>query len=194
MRGGIRVLEFVTNFCLGGTERQFLNLVDGLRDTEFEVHVACFETKGPLFAELRRADVQALPLADYPMPSLRSPAAAARLLALARYLRRHRIDVVHTTGLYPNVFGVTAAWLARTPVIIASVRDMGQMWRGDLRRARSHAPRRADAVGGKAERQRGAKGERAELGGGRHIKKKKKRHALRSRLLSKQHSEATRIE
>jgi len=146
MRGGIRVLEFVTNFCLGGTERQFLNLVDGLRDTQFEVHVACFETKGPLFAELQRADVRALPLADYPMPSLRSPAAAARLFALARYLRRHRIDVVHTTGLYPNVFGVTAAWLARTPVIIASVRDMGQMWRGDLRRVQRVACRLADAV------------------------------------------------
>lgn len=146
MNGRIRVLEFVTNFCVGGTERQFLNLVEGLRGTEFEVHVACFETKGPLFRELRRDGVPTLPLADYPISSLRSPAAAARLLSLARYLRRHRIDVVHATGLYPNVFGVTAAWLARTPAIIASVRDMGQMWRGDLRRVQRLAIGLADAV------------------------------------------------
>jgi len=145
-RAGIRVLEFVTNFCLGGTERQFLNLVEGLRDTAFEVHVACFSAKGPLLDELRNGSGPRLPLTEYPLPSLRSPVAAARLLELVRYLRRHRIDVVHTTGLYPNVFGVAAAWLARTPVIIASVRDMGQMWRGDLRRVQRRTCRLADAV------------------------------------------------
>lgn len=144
MSAQIKVMEFVTNFCVGGTERQFLNLVDGLR-TRAEVHVACFRADGPLLTELRGIE-PALPLTAYPVSSLRSPRVARRLLELVRYLRRHRIDVVHTTGLYPNVFGVVAAWLARTPVIIASVRDMGQMWRGDLRRVQRLTCRLADAV------------------------------------------------
>ncbi len=145
MSRNLRILEFVTNFCVGGTERQFLNLVDGLRGTGAEVHVACFRADGPLLGELRRSTPR-LPLTEYSVPSLRSPAVARRLRELVRYLRRHRIDVVHTTGLYPNVFGVTAAWLARTPVIVASVRDMGQMWRGDLRRVQRWTSRLADAV------------------------------------------------
>jgi glycosyltransferase involved in cell wall biosynthesis len=140
----LKVLEFVTNFCVGGTERQFLNLLDGLRPRA-EVHVACFRADGPLLGELRGFEPP-LPLSEYPIPSLRSPVVARRLLELVRYLRRHEIDVVHTTGLYPNVFGVVAAWLARTPVIIASVRDMGQMWRGDLRRVQRLTCRLADAV------------------------------------------------
>jgi len=140
----LKVLEFVTNFCVGGTERQFLNLLDGLRG-QAEVHVACFRADGPLLAELEGFDPR-LPLTAYPVPSLRSPRVLRRLFELVRYLRRHQIDVVHTTGLYPNVFGVVAAWLARTPVIVASVRDMGQMWRGDLRRVQRWTCRLADAV------------------------------------------------
>lgn len=146
MNGRMRVLEFVTSFCHGGTERQFLNLVQGLRGSDVDVHVACFRAEGRLRDELREDEPPPIPLAEYPFPSLRSPAALRRLAQLARYLRRERIDVVHTTGLYPNVFGVTAAWLARTPAIIASVRDMGSMWSPGLLRVQREACRLADAV------------------------------------------------
>ena len=46
-------------------------------------------------------------------------------LRFAAYLRRHRIQIVHTYSFYPNVFAIAAARLARTPVVIASIRDMG---------------------------------------------------------------------
>jgi glycosyltransferase involved in cell wall biosynthesis len=42
-----------------------------------------------------------------------------------RYLREHRIQVIHTYGLYPNLFAIPAARMAGVPVTIASVRDMG---------------------------------------------------------------------
>jgi asparagine synthase (glutamine-hydrolysing) len=142
-REPIRVLEFVTSFCVGGTERQFVNLVRGLSRSELEVHVACFRAEGPLRRELPDGELH---LREYPIPSLRSPVTLVRLASLVRYLRRHRIDVVHATGLYPNLFGVAAARLARTPVAIASVRDMGQMWRRDLQRTQKLACRFADAV------------------------------------------------
>lgn len=143
MRHEIPVLQFVDSFIVGGTERQFLNLVKALRGTEFRPHVACFRAEGEMLDEVRG---MGLPFREWRIPSLRSPRAAARLIELVRYLRRHRIQVVHTTNLYPNVFGVAAAWLARTPVIVASVRDMGQVWSADLRRLQRAACRLADGV------------------------------------------------
>ena len=48
MRDRIQVLHFIASFCLGGSERQVANLVAGLRETEFEPHVACFRAEGEL--------------------------------------------------------------------------------------------------------------------------------------------------
>lgn len=143
-RPPIPILEFVTSFHVGGTERQFLNLVRGLRDGgEFDVHVASIRAEGALRDEVSGG---ATSLREYPFPSLKSPRAAWQVRELARYLRRHRIELVHTTGMYPNIFAVTAAWLARTPVIIASVRDLGHMWTERLRRLQRLTCRLADVV------------------------------------------------
>jgi glycosyltransferase involved in cell wall biosynthesis len=140
----IPILEFVTSFAVGGTERQFVNLVRGLRaDPELDVHVACFRAEGELQSELCGGDT---PLREYPFDSLKSPRAARQLHELVRSLKRHRIEVVHATGLYPNLFTITAAWLARTPVIIASIRDQGHMWSPRLRQMQRHACRLADVV------------------------------------------------
>jgi glycosyltransferase involved in cell wall biosynthesis len=137
----IQTLQFLDSFHLGGAERQFLNLFEGLRDSEFEVRVGCFRARGEFEGAIDRTQV-----AEFPIPSLRSARAAGQLGAFVRHLRRHRIDIVHTTTLYPNIFGVVGAWLARTPVIVASVRDMGQIWTPGLLRAQRLACRLADAV------------------------------------------------
>jgi glycosyltransferase involved in cell wall biosynthesis len=140
----VPILAFVTSFCVGGTERQFANLVHGLRARgDFDVHVGCFRAEGPLRAELCDGEH---PVREYPFPSLKSPQAARQLVALARYLVRHRIAIVHTTGMYPNIFAVTAAWLARTPLIVASIRDLGHMWSPGLRRMQRLTCRLADVV------------------------------------------------
>src|SRR5436190_10878415 len=139
----IPTLQFVDSFHLGGAERQFINLVDGLRDSEFQVNVACFRAAGEFRHELGE---DGPPLQEVRLSSLRSPRALVRLLAMARFLRRNRIEIVHTINVYPNLFGVTAAWLAGTPVIVASVRDMGQVWSDGLRRAQKAVCRLADTV------------------------------------------------
>ena len=139
----IQILHFIDSFHVGGAERQFLNLIDGLDDREFEIHVACFRAVGELRGELRE---ETRPLREYPMRSLRSPLALLRLGSLVRFLTSRRISIVHTMNVYPNVFGVLAGWLARTPVIIASVRDMGPVWSAGLRQAQRRVCRLADAV------------------------------------------------
>jgi glycosyltransferase involved in cell wall biosynthesis len=46
---------------------------------------------------------------------------------LARYIRRHRIGLVHSFDFYSNAYGVLAGRLARTGVVIASQRDLGNL-------------------------------------------------------------------
>ncbi len=118
----VALLEFLTVFRIGGTERQFVNLATALDRSRFELHLACFRREGELLAE---AEQSGAPLTEYRMPSLLSLAAGRQLLRLARYLRRQRIQVVRTYGFHPNVFGVIAARLAGVPAIFASIRDTG---------------------------------------------------------------------
>lgn len=140
---GLRTVQFVDSLRVGGAERQFLNLVEGLCARDVSVRVACFRAEGALAGELDSHGVERIEL---PISSLRSPGALFRAWSLARYLRRERIDVVHTTTLYPNILGVVAARMAGTRAIVASVRDMGTMWNRQLLATERLVCRRAHAV------------------------------------------------
>jgi glycosyltransferase involved in cell wall biosynthesis len=143
MNRPIRILHFVDSLHIGGAERQVVRLMRGLSDEGFALHLACFRAEGPLLDEVPRL---AAPVEEYRLGSLRSPRALTGLLRLAGSMRRNRIDVVHTTSLYPNVVGMAAAALARVPVRLASVRDMGTTWSPGLLRLQRGACRLADAV------------------------------------------------
>jgi glycosyltransferase involved in cell wall biosynthesis len=56
------------------------------------------------------------------------------------------VDIVHTYGFYPNVFGVAAARAAGTPVVIASIRDTGAYMTPSQKRVQRLACRLADVV------------------------------------------------
>lgn len=117
----ISVLQLITVLAVGGTERQFVNLVNGMDRRRYRVHLGCFRRWGRLLAELRGD----LPLSEYPIGKLYALATARQLAALRADLREQNIQIVHTYGFYPNVFGLAAAGLAGTAVKIASVRDRG---------------------------------------------------------------------
>ncbi len=121
-RERVRVVPFVTNFFVGGTERQVVNLVHGIDPLRFDVTMACFQKTGPLLAEAERTGA---PVREYRIGRLYGPRALRSLLRLAADLRRARVQVVHAFGFYPNVFAVPAARLAGVPVILASIRDTG---------------------------------------------------------------------
>jgi glycosyltransferase involved in cell wall biosynthesis len=118
----VRVLAFVTNFFVGGTERQVVNLVRGVDAGRFDVRVGCFQRTGPLLVDVEAA---AVPILEYPIGRLYGTRALRALFRLAGELRRSGVQVVHAFGFYANVFAVPAARLAGVPVILASVRDTG---------------------------------------------------------------------
>jgi glycosyltransferase involved in cell wall biosynthesis len=130
-RARVPVLTFLTNFLIGGTERQVVNLVQNHDRDRFDVHLACFHRRGPLLDEI---DTERLRLTDYPIRSLPSPRTLWQQGRLARYVHRCGIRLVHSFGFYANVFAVSAARLGGAAVVVASIRDTGDHL-GPLQRA-----------------------------------------------------------
>jgi L-malate glycosyltransferase len=118
----IKLLKFVANFGIGGTERQVVNLVRALDPFRFELHLACLRRWGELLDELQSGRA---PAAEYKISRLYNHTALAQQFRFARNIRHHRIQIVHTYGFYPNVFAIPTARMAGVPVIVASIRDTG---------------------------------------------------------------------
>ncbi len=120
--GRIPVFQLVTNFQIGGTERHVSSLVGLLDPNRFEVNVGCFRKFGEFLERVAR---QGVPIDEYPIHTLLAWQTLRRQLELARVLRERRIQVFHAYGFYANAFGVPAARWARVPLVVASIRDIG---------------------------------------------------------------------
>ncbi len=112
----------IDSFEQGGTERQTIQIVRLLKESgRFDVRLACLNDRGVL-----REDASALSLGEireYKLKRFRSVNFQRQVSRLARYLREERIEVVHASDFYTNVFGMAAASLARVPARVASRRE-----------------------------------------------------------------------
>jgi len=143
MQDRIRLLEFVTGFQVGGTERQFVLLGERLDRGSFDLSMACLNRCGEFLGPVEELGV---PLDHYRISSLGSWGAMSERARLASNLRRQDIDILHSYGFYPNFFAIPPAWLARVPVIVASIRDTGEWTTPAQNRAQSLVCRLADHV------------------------------------------------
>jgi L-malate glycosyltransferase len=121
----IRLMKFVTIFAIGGTERQVVNIGKGLDPVRFDLQFGCLHRVGELLAE---CDAQGWTITEYKIRRLYGYATFKKQMEFARSMRRQRIQILHTYSFYPNVFAIPAARLAGVPVIIGSVRDIGDIW------------------------------------------------------------------
>lgn len=104
---------------IGGTERQLAQTALSLDRNRFEPHVACFHDDGFRVPTLRAAGI---PVIKIPVRSFMNSSAVNGAWRLIRYLRAHRIDIVHAFDVPAVVFGVPVARAARTRVVISSQR------------------------------------------------------------------------
>lgn len=105
----------IDSFEQGGSERLALQLVRQLQESgRCNVRLACLQNKGSLRAEADLLDLGEIP--EYPLTSFYDRNVVVQLRRLARFLRDNRIDVIHTHDFYTNVFGLTAAAMARVNV------------------------------------------------------------------------------
>jgi glycosyltransferase involved in cell wall biosynthesis len=139
----IRLLQMLTNFHIGGTERQVANLALGIDSAHFDLHLACLWNSGELLAELEGLRV---PRSEFRIGSLYSPKTLWQGIRLAHYVRRNLIQIVHSYGFYPNVFTVPAARLAGASIVVASIRDTGDWLTPMQRRLQKLVCRMADCV------------------------------------------------
>jgi glycosyltransferase involved in cell wall biosynthesis len=116
------VVIFTGSFEQGGSERQAVQLARLLHASgRYGVRVACLQPAGVLRGEVERLALGEIP--SFPLTSFYDANMLAQLRRCARFLRAHEIDVVQTFDFYTNVFGMTAAAIARVPVRIAARRE-----------------------------------------------------------------------
>jgi L-malate glycosyltransferase len=139
----IKLLQMLTNFHIGGTERQVANLALGIDSSHFDLHLACLWEDGELLAELESLRV---PRPEFRIGSLYSLKTLWQGIRLAHYVRRNLIQIVHSYGFYPNVFTVPAARLAGASIVVASIRDTGDWLTPMQRRLQKLVCRFADCV------------------------------------------------
>jgi glycosyltransferase involved in cell wall biosynthesis len=139
----IRLLKMLTSFQIGGTERQVANLALGIDSSRFDLHLACLRNKGELLEDLEPLRV---PRPVFEIGSLYSPKTLRQAIRLARYIKGHLIQIVHSYGFYPNVFAVPAARIAGASIVVASIRDRGDILTPMQRRVQRWVCRLADCV------------------------------------------------
>jgi len=127
----VRVVLLVRELGIGGTERQTAVTALALDRRIFEAHVVAFRALGFRAAELREAGI---PVFEIPARSLRGFSALRSALLLGRYIRRNRIQIVHTFDTPMNLFGPLVARCFRTPVVLSSQRAYRSLMRPSTRR------------------------------------------------------------
>lgn len=113
------VLFIVDSFEQGGSERQALQLLRQLHESEqCKVHLAVLQDKGSLRAEAEAMGIGEI--VEYPLTSFYDLNFLKQLNRLRRYIKAHKIDVVHTHCFYTNIFGMTGAFLSGVPARVTS--------------------------------------------------------------------------
>ena len=124
----LSVLLMTNTLEVGGSERQFVTLVESLSRERFDVHAACLRRIGGLADRL--GEIPEFP----PGGKLVGITSQRAQLAMVRSMRRDRIAVAHAFDFYTNLMLIPAARMAGVPVI-GSHRQLGDLLTGAQFRA-----------------------------------------------------------
>ncbi|MGX2040715.1 glycosyltransferase [Methylocaldum sp. MU1018] len=108
-----RVLFLIDSLGMGGAERMLVNYLQHLDPNRYEPRVCVLRVRdgNPIAAEIERLGI---PVDLIPAPRIRD---VVGILSLVRYLRRHRIDLVHTQLETVAVHGGIAARVVGIPAV-----------------------------------------------------------------------------
>lgn len=138
----VPILLTVRELDQGGIERDIARIATHLDRSRFEPHVASYFSHGIRYQELRRAGV---PLLHLPVRTFASPRILRHAWTLGRYIRRHRIQLVHSWDT-SGVFAIPIARLAGVPVVISSLLGSRALLDPRSRRQWRFTDRMVDAV------------------------------------------------
>ena len=116
------VLELIGSFQQGGSERQAVQLSRLLHDEgTFRIFVACLDGTGPLRPEIEQLGIDEI--LEYRLTSFYNARFLRQAKLFAEFIKVNDINIVHTHDFYTNIFGMIAAFMARSPIRIASKRE-----------------------------------------------------------------------
>jgi glycosyltransferase involved in cell wall biosynthesis len=104
----------------GGSERQLREIAKSLDRSRFQPHAGCFRPEGAGRHELEAAGV---PVVHFPVYSFVSPSAVSGAFQLMRYVRRHKIRLIHTFDYPTTVFAVPAGRFLTSAAVLSSQRS-----------------------------------------------------------------------
>lgn len=137
------VLLLAQQLTQGGSERQLVEIAKALDRTRLLPHAGVLRPGGVRAAELESAGV---PLTCFPTRSFRSLSTAGAAWRLARYLKEHRIRLVHCFDTPMNLFAAPIARAAATPCVLTSQRAFRELFSPLERRLLRLTDRIADAI------------------------------------------------
>jgi L-malate glycosyltransferase len=109
---------------MGGSERQAVQLTKLLHeDDSVNVFVATLSNEGVMRHELTEIGFSTIP--EFKLNSFYDVNFFRQLKRCVKFIRENKIDVIHTSDFYTNVFGISAASIAKVKVRIASKRETG---------------------------------------------------------------------
>jgi glycosyltransferase involved in cell wall biosynthesis len=117
----IKILYVIGTLRVGGAERHLVALLKRIDQKVFAPEVCCIRKQGEFVEEVEAAGI---PILDLGIERYYSFRAFRRFLFLIRYMRKKRFRIVHTFLFHTNFFGGLAAWLARIPRLVISIRNM----------------------------------------------------------------------
>ncbi|HET9776022.1 MAG TPA: glycosyltransferase [Gemmatimonadaceae bacterium] len=105
-------MQLIASLSVGGAEQLLLGLADQIDRERFELHVCSLGTirGNRLLPEFERLD---LPIRIFGLERWYDPRALAMVV---RYARTHRIDVIHTHLVHPDIMGNAAGMALGLPV------------------------------------------------------------------------------
>ncbi|KAB7627885.1 glycosyltransferase [Alkalilimnicola sp. S0819] len=116
--GGLRVCHIIDTLKYGGAERQFVSILNAMPVAK-KFAVVLRDQGQPGFA------AQLAPEITLRRSFMRVRSSPWQIWRLARWLRRQRIDVVHTHMFWPSLYGTLAARLAGVPVVVTTDHGIG---------------------------------------------------------------------
>lgn len=113
----IPILLMVRELGIGGCENDLTKIATGIDRRRFEPHVGCLYARGIRVPQLQAAGV---PIVELPVRGLLSRSWLAGSRVLRRYVREHRIELLHTFDAPMDMVAIPVAWASRVPVLVKS--------------------------------------------------------------------------
>lgn len=111
------ILLLVRELGIGGCENDLTKIATGIDRRRFEPHVGCLYARGIRLPQLQAAGI---PIVELPVRGLLSRSWLAGARVLRRYVREHRIALLHTFDAPMDMVAIPVAWATRVPVLVKS--------------------------------------------------------------------------